>query len=479
MSFSPTPEQLAIVEAAQSTTDNLIITALAGAAKTTTLRLIAEALPKTPILCLAFNKKIATEMQERLPPNTKAMTLNGLGHRAWMSRGKRLTLDTEKTMRLIKAEMSSLTSADQGEVWASMSEILQCLRWMKVDGAIPPGVEGGRPLVSLDLFFDLYDDVFEPWAQDFMARVLTASINEALNGIIDFDDQIYMPTLWPAAFDPYPLVLVDESQDLSAINHAMLKKIVKKRLIAVGDPNQSIYGFRGAEANSMSKLRNTFNMTELSLTTSFRCPRSVVREARWRAPKMLYPDWAVEGEVRTLPTWTEADIPDDAAVLCRNNAPLFSAAIKLLRAKRLPQLSQVDIGKKLVKIMGKLGPKSLPTADALLALETWAEAEKKKVKSPGRVYDQSECIAIFLHETETLGDAIAFLESVLARPGSIKLLTVHKSKGLEFDDVFILDRRLIHLDDDQDRNLLYVAQTRAKSRLTYITLEGYVDATAA
>ena len=93
MTFTPTPEQLRIISAASSTPDNLIISALAGAAKTSTLVLIAEALPKTSILCISFNKKIATEMKERLPANCTSMTLNSLGHRVWGDTlGKRLAL---------------------------------------------------------------------------------------------------------------------------------------------------------------------------------------------------------------------------------------------------------------------------------------------------------------------------------------------------------------------------------------------------
>jgi superfamily I DNA/RNA helicase len=99
---TPTPEQLAIIEAAQHSTDNLLVSALAGAAKTSTLVLIAEALPDVDILCLAFNKKIATEMQERLPKNCKAMTLNSLGHRTWGdATGRRIRIESSKTYDIV------------------------------------------------------------------------------------------------------------------------------------------------------------------------------------------------------------------------------------------------------------------------------------------------------------------------------------------------------------------------------------------
>ena len=101
MKFPPTPEMEAILAAARSTNKNLLIQALAGAAKTSTLVRIAHALPGAPILSIAFNKRIATEMAERLPSHCIAKTLNSIGHSAWGTHiGKRLTLDTDKIAQL-------------------------------------------------------------------------------------------------------------------------------------------------------------------------------------------------------------------------------------------------------------------------------------------------------------------------------------------------------------------------------------------
>ena len=109
MAFNPTLEQQAIVETAVTTKDNLLITALAGAAKTSTLVLVAEALPNVEILTLAFNKRIQLEMQERLPSNCTAKTLNGLGHSAWGKfLSQRLHLNDSKTYEIVEALIKSL-----------------------------------------------------------------------------------------------------------------------------------------------------------------------------------------------------------------------------------------------------------------------------------------------------------------------------------------------------------------------------------
>lgn len=478
--FEPTAEQQAAVIAARDTGDNLLITALAGAAKTTTLVLIAEALPEQEILCLAFNKKIATEMQARLPSNCVAKTLNSLGHTIWgQAIGKRLVVNTDKNYNLLSAAIEGLSSDMKNEVFERFSEILQAVRFGKSCGYVPDNKEGTGPgklrgLMGTDEYFAHIEEIFPEWIIELIETVSARSIEMAWRGEIDFDDQILMPTCGIGAFPRYPVTLVDEAQDLSALNHRMLEKLVgKRRLIAVGDKHQAIYGFRGAHEDSMELLREKFSMTELTLNTSFRCPISVVQEARSRAPHMHWPDWAKEGQVTHLHEWDHSAIPDNAAILCRNNAPLFGMALKLLKAGRYPELIGNDIGKALVKIMKKFGKSQMPRADVETAILAWKEAQSVKSRNKANVADRAECMLIFASAGDTLGDAIAFAEHIFASSGPIKLMTGHKSKGLEFDHVFLLDPQLIGK-ERQEPNIRYVMQTRAKFSLTYLRSENYV-----
>ena len=474
MTHTPTPEQQLIIDAATQTEDNLLVNALAGAAKTSTLVMLSEALkessPKLRILCLAFNKKIATEMQERLPSNCTAMTLNSLGHRVWGDvLGRRLTIEAGKVGDIIKGIIDRMEDAgEKKEAWDAFSDLIKAVSFGKQCGYIPDGYgRKSKSLMSDDEFQDHYEFRMEDWEWAIVREASWTSLDMAWNGTLDYDDQILMPTLFPAIFPRYPLVLVDEAQDLSALNHATLRKLVIKRLIAVGDPCQAIYGFRGAHEESMALLRETFDMKELTLSVSFRCPRKVVEHARWRAPRMQYPEWAIEGSISHLDDWTVEDLPPSAAIICRNNAPLFSLAIKLLQRGRYAQLVGNDIGKGLLRVMKKFGPNSMTRQDLLQAIEDWAEEKKRKAKNKGSITDRAECMKIFAAQGKTLGDAVAYAEHIFASEGPIKLMTGHKSKGLEFDNVFILDRDLIG-DEGQERNLRYVMITRTKQTLSYI-----------
>lgn len=476
MSHTPTEEQQAIVAAVVNTQDNLLVSALAGAAKTSTLVLIAEAIPQTTILCLAFNKKIATEMQERLPANCTAKTLNSLGHGIWSQTiGKRLTLQTDKTYSLVKQHIEAMPKGEeQQHAYETMADIMKMVDGGKTAGYVPDGhFPHAKGLMDDSEFEGWLDEAPTPVQWDIVKAVSIKSMQLALQGTIDFNDQILMPAVFPSSFPVYPLIMVDETQDLSALNHRMLKKLVKKRLIAVGDECQSIYGFRGAHQDSMDLLQRTFNMRKLILSISFRCPIAVVEHARWRAPHMRWPEWAKQGEVRTLKVWTADHIPENAAIICRNNAPLFRTALRLLKQSRRVQIVGNDIGKGLIKHMKKFGPLTMPQDQVLVSIEIWKNEKLAKTRSPGSVLDQAECMVLFAEQGKDLGDAIAYAEHIFNSQGPIQLMTGHKSKGLEFDEVFVLDAKLIRLDEGQEKNLLYVIQTRAKQSLTYIETEGY------
>lgn len=476
----PTDEQAAIVEAARDSDRNLLVSALAGAAKTSTLELIAQALPDTEILALAFNKKMATEMQERMPRNVKAMTLNALGHRTWMdATGRRLKINSSKTYEICNELVRTRPAAEQSALWETFAELIRIVDFGKACGYIPSGhFDQAKALMRDEDFFGHLEQRLSDAEIDFIREVTLIGLQMALKGDCDFSDQILMPTVFHGAFPRYPLILVDEAQDLSALNHATLRKMVgKRRLIAVGDPCQAIYGFRGAHEESMSLLREEFDMRELPLTISFRCPQEVVKHVRWRAPMMRWPDWARPGSVTTLASWTSDLLPDDAVIICRNNAPLFNIAIKLLKTGRSCELHGRDVVAALTKIMRKFGGHDLPQHTVLEKIEAWlaVEMEKNKARAHDRLRDRAECMKVFAVEGATLGDALAYAQHLSQLRSPLKLMTGHAAKGLEFDHVYFLDQHLIGK-EDQEPNLRYVIATRARETLTYVRTEDFAEA---
>jgi len=161
-----------------------------------------------------------------------------------------------------------------------------------------------------------------------------------------------------------------------------------------------------------------------------------------------------------------SSIGDNVTIICRNNAPLFALAFRLLGAGHSVSVIGSDLGPKLIGVMKKLGPEELSYAQTLSAIDDWLD---EKLSREAKNYeDMAECMRIFTNASKgSLCTAIAYAEHLFKQSGSIRLLTGHKAKGLEFDDVIHLDPYLLS-SSEQDTNLSYVISTRSKNRLTEI-----------
>lgn len=488
--FPDTPEQALILEAAKNSNDNLIIQALAGAAKTSTLVRIAQVLPGRPILSVAFNKRIADEMTARLPSHCVAKTLNAIGHAAWASHtGKRLVVDKSKMADILKS--LNLSPSEQDEVRECFGDIVRLSSRAKLYGYVPDGrYDEALHMIDRETLQEIFaEEEFPPIAWSLLDDMLIKSINQSFAGTIDYDDQLYMTTLFNAQLPRFPLTLVDEAQDLSPLNHQMISHLVgNRRIIAVGDAYQSIYGFRGAVSDGMGVLRNRFRMREFKLSVSFRCPKEVIKEARKRVPYMQWAADAPDGEVNHLISsgtnaiiWGPNLLPRSCAIICRNNAPLFSLGLRLIRAGRSVTIRGMDISKRLIKILRELGDLAMTQEELIEHLGRWRQVKLAEGKlAEESIEDRYACLMVFARSADNLGQAIQNAERLFSAEGPIELLSGHKSKGLEWENVFHLDPWRIPSKYsregealEQELNLEYVITTRAKRSLTLIDLENF------
>ena len=431
---------------------------------------------QTPILYLAFNNRVVEEMKEkiesaddylRLPPIT-VKTFNSIGHGIWAkANAKNLSLNKAKTADILRTIIDEAPKNTRGILWSIFWDVTEAVGMAKNIGYIPD--DKYPSIARISTRADLASRLGEPpddltW--DLIDETLSRSIKAAYAGTIDFNDQIYMPALFGGTFPRFPLVKVDEAQDLSPANHAMLDKLVKGRIIAVGDPFQSIYAFRGAKQAGMADLQLRFAMAGHTLSTSFRCPQAVVEAARWRVPSF---QWLKEGgHVESLQELEYRDFKDDSAILCRNNAPLFRLGIQLLAQGRSVQVQGSEIGPKVIGIMRKLGEGGASRAATTRLIEAWRS--EKLAKGSKVAGDIADCMRVFADQATSLAGAIAYAEHLFAQRGKISLMTGHKAKGLEWDTVYHLDPWLIK-DGEQEDNLRYVITTRAAQELYEIDSE--------
>ncbi len=468
MIMTNTEEQDVILVAAKASKANLMISALAGTGKTSTLELVERAVPRGPILYLVFNKKNADEAAKRMLSTTTVRTFNSIGHRIWAT-GRNLRLEPKKSNLILRDIIDNAPKDYRDTLWGVYFDVLAGVSLAKALGYIPEGLyPNAKQLINRSTFHHALEELPDDLTADLIDTVLQRSIKQAYEGLIDYNDQIYMPALFGGTYPQFPLVLVDEYQDLSPVNHALLKKLVRGRLIGVGDPWQNIYGFRGASAGGIEEAKETYSCEALPLSISFRCPSAIVQNVHWHVPHFR---WFTEGGHVERPSHLHVhDIADDTTVICRNNAPLLSLAFRLLSAGRSISIAGSEIGPRIIGIMKKLGPETLRRDGVMASIKEW-EADRLEKESK-TASDIAACMRVFALQGKDLAAAIAYAKHIFDQRGRILLTTGHKAKGLEWPDVIHLDPWLVRKDPfPQNKNLDYVISTRSSDRLTEIDSE--------
>src|SRR5690349_7049254 len=264
------------------------VLAPAGSGKTKTLvnrilNLLNQGIPAEKILALAFNKKARDEMQDRLNRRSvegvEVRTFHSLGYEivreglGWTFQGSTSRKTSKSLMKsaiLQHTELPPLRNKDP------LDAFLAGLRRAKME--LPPlstvSVEYGDRIYPLESIFYSY-------------------IQKQLNAnFLDFDDMIYLAVrvllennslrnLYQSRFE---YVLVDEFQDLNEAQLLLLQIIglPENNIFAVGDDDQMIYGFRGADVKHIVEFEKRFPVAATRvLDTNYRSSRMIVRHANW------------------------------------------------------------------------------------------------------------------------------------------------------------------------------------------------------
>jgi len=437
----------------------------------------------------SFSRPTALELGKKMPARFPAATIHSICLRAITKSGVYKKTENQdplspqnKLYNVTKELLEELGSA-----WDIQSPVMQLVSAAKTYGIVPTrhGREGLRPdePEEWEALADQYDVPFNEEILTISREVLNRSNELALKqGYLDFDDMLYIATLWPHRFTKVPTIIIDEAQDLSSIQVSAIGKMLLPggRVIAAGDDRQAIYGFRGALTDSYSVLVDKFGMSEYPLTWSFRCPRAVIHEAQRFVPDIEAAPGAIEGDVITHDELNVINVPK--AVICRNNAPLIRLALKLLVAGRTAEVAGRDIGKGLISLTKRITKRNLDTADFIIRLEKWAEREiSRKPRSKARVQDKMSALkALAEHHADLrlmqkhLNNLYPDPKSKSYRPAEVHLSTIHKAKGREWPEVLFLDPHLIpsryaeqEWEIQQENNMAYVGITRAQRILHY------------
>jgi len=322
---------------------------------------------------------------------------------------------------------------------------------------------------------------------------LAAAANESRT--VDYDDMVWLPVVLGYQPQQFDRVFVDETQDLNASQIALALRACKPggRIVAVGDPRQAIYGFRGAADGAFQRVQKALNAKVLPLSVSYRCARAVVAEAQTIVPHLEAAPGAVAGSVQHA---TMKDLYEGAGVgdfvLSRTNAPLMSLCLHFLRNGVAAAVQGRNVGDKLVSEIRKSRDHGSDSASLMLVrldAATAREVERlTKRDAPESTITTAEDVRDCIHalaEGETSCEAICRKVDSLFRDDKstsrITLSSTHRAKGMERHNVWLLRDTYMRARGGQrqadgsrgapsppsleERNLYYVACTRAMVNL--------------
>lgn len=502
-SFVVTPQHAAFfawVEDPAPSHRAAILEAVAGSGKTSTLIQATRRIPSTERgIYVAFGKRVVDDIKGRLPSHIPASTMHSVGYRAVMAHfGKRVDgkADTKKTYKLF----DEFTRRDPRlvEYGATVAKLVSKA---KAFGIVPTDVPGT---------YGLIDDTPESWAEliehfkieppNYDPTKLPTAIEIARNVLrlglvfdekhrsIDFDDQLYLVVAYRLALTRYKWVLVDEAQDISPVQRAMLHAMIAMktgRLVAVGDPAQAIFGFRGSDADSLAAIAREFNATPFPLSITYRCPTSVVALAQPYVPHLTAAADAPIGDVQTNVPLARLEWRPTDLVVCRNNAPLVTLAYRLLKQRVACKVLGRDIGAGVKSLLKKLRAKDLP--ELLTLAEEYKTQQTAKLLAAGKdaqvegLEDRVDTLKAFAVEARDLTSMESAIDDLFAEDvtSMVTLSSVHKAKGAEAPRVIVLDPKRMPAkgarqdwEIQQERNIVYVAYTRAKETLVFTSLDG-------
>lgn len=473
------PYQQAIFSFIENGTGNAIVEAVAGSGKSTT---IVEGMNRLPAgksaIFLAFNKSIAEELKAR---GVNARTFHSLTYSPVTQFKKVRTVEMNKLRTLVTTKCSGEDSVAYG---AFMCKLVGLARQAGIGFLTPDTYENWLALVDHhDLELEVEGATIRRGIE--LSWSLLQWSNEA--NMVDFDDLLYLAVKEGLVLPKFDFVFVDEAQDTNAIQRALLRKILKptSRIVAVGDPAQAIYGFRGADSNSLNLIAEEFNCVRLPLTVSYRCPTSVVEYARRWVSHIEPSATAPAGEVLDKDQdWKITDFVAGDLVICRTTRPLVSLAYQFLRERIPATVLGREIGTGLKSLINRLRPANID--DLEIKLGSWfnREVEKaisrqqdSKVASLDDKVGAIQCLIDGLPETDrTVQSLLNVIDSLFSETvKGVTLCTIHKAKGLEADRVYWLNRSQCpskwakqEWQMQQEDNLCYVAATRAKKSLVII-----------
>jgi len=468
----PTDEQQAIIEAAREG-GHVAIQAGAGTGKTSTLQMVADALP-TDALYVAYNRAIADDAAMRFPRHVTCRTAHSLAMRE-VGKDYRHRLNGPRRTNREIAQMMGLR-------WLEVTSDIR-LSPAQVARIVMDTVR--RFCFSADEHLSDFHVPLQPkitgTAHRAMAKAVAPLATKYWNDVIDhngtlpYTHDFYLKT-WALTKPilPVDVIFLDEGQDANPVIAALVENQSHAQQIVVGDACQQLYSWRGA-----SDVLSTWpGARQLYLSQSWRFGEAIAEEAnKWLS--LLPTSLELTGNPAITSRLAVLETP--TAVLCRTNAGAMDMVMAFL-----------DAGEKVAMVGGGTALCQLAeAAKTLMAGQRTGHPELYTFRSWEDVRDyvgtdgSGDDLRAFVNLIETHGpDAIIRATKALTDEfhATTVVSTVHRAKGRQWPTVCVGDD-FFGPDDDghlssAETMVGYVAVTRAQEvldRTGLAWIDDYVD----
>lgn len=495
MKFTPTAEQLSAIELVKAN-QNTKLNAYAGCSKTTTLTMVADQLAVNS-LYLAYNKSMATEAREKFPSWVKVSTTHALAYAVF---GRELQHKLKRPAgayqnvcgtggeiaRYFKIKDYVLDEFGIGRITAAgigvaIKETVNRFEY-SADRELAQKHVSNAGIKKLDK-----KHLSPQVAMEYSAIVLkNAKLlwelrkNKNVAILATHDTYLKLYQLSRPDLSQYDIVYLDEGQDTNECVLDIVMSQSKCKIVVVGDEFQQIYQWRGS-VNAMGKLP----FVEGKLSQSFRfgqpiadLANTVLNTAGDNIGAAIRGWEGCESKVVSFYDMPEEELAalGSYTLLYRTNMTLILDAVTLLAKGKKVNL-EIDV-KDFVKLLESaielnIGNMKGVKHEELLPYESWkdfAEEVGGTGGELGRVYQIIDSGEVY----EVMG-RLATHHNV--ENPDVTLTTAHKSKGREWDTVLLADDFPSCYNNqgewvglkEEERNLLYVAVTRARKLLVWNT----------
>lgn len=445
----------------------LLVNAFAGTGKTTTLIKFAETRPSFKFLYLAFNKSIANASSEKFTKNVSVLTAHSIAYKHIGYKYKNKLKDLKYID--IKNYLKNNFDFSNSKISILSKNIINSINdycysaYNNIKDVIDFQYDYGLERQAyLDILNNIWEKMIDlesdfPVSHDFYLKLFQLS-NINLN---------------------YDYILFDEAQDANpAIMDIVLKQNKKygKKIILIGDIHQSIYSFRGSE-NTFKKIKN---IEKLYLTQSFRFGNEIASAVNSIISVLKNESNELKGNLNIIDSTTNFNVNERFTILCRTNANLFLKACELAEKNKkvfyIGGLSSYNFFK-IKDIENLYNGRNDLIKDTYISSFKSFEGFYKEIKEikDTELINLSRIVDKYKGKTQDIYKKIKSLEVLEIKNSDVVLSSVHKSKGLEFDQVWLSNDFLDFINEDnflninmireEEVNILYVAASRAKKNL--------------